>query len=119
MKSRLLLLLLSALLLAEPASAELFKCRDAKGRYVYSDLPCAGVEVPLQEQGSVSTVKIPPRQFVPAYQDNSPGGAVSSMDDAPAPAGGGSVSSPSLESDNSRGPSNKNSVRPVRTIPKN
>ncbi|WP_157313989.1 DUF4124 domain-containing protein [Chitinibacter sp. GC72] len=109
--------LLIVLLLPGLAWAEPFKCLDEKGRVVYSDRPCTGVEVPMDDQGTISTVDIPERQFVPAYQDNSKGGTVSSMGEAAKPAGGGSVSSPSSKTDTTRGPSDKISNRPVRRLP--
>ena len=66
------LLLVAALLVAVPASAQsIFKCKGANGRITYSSKPCEGdgVEVPLNAQGpgaAASAAAVTPQAGVPA-----------------------------------------------------
>lgn len=74
--------------------AELYKCRDHDGQFSYSDQPCATAEVPMRQQGSVSSVKIIPRVILPSAPESNPSGGVSSSGSS----SGGSSSSGSSSS---------------------
>jgi uncharacterized membrane protein YgcG len=96
-------MLLVLVLLPTLANAALFKCKGSDGRFTYSDRPCVGVEVPMQKQGSFSSVNVPSRQFVPAYQESHSAGNVSS-------AGSGTKSSTSSGSSSSGGGSSSKNL---------
>jgi uncharacterized membrane protein YgcG len=74
--------------------AALFKCREHDGRFSYSDQPCAQEEVPMSQQGSLSSVKIIPRVIPPSAPEGNSSGGVSSSGSS----SGGSSSSGSSSS---------------------
>ncbi|KAF0812158.1 hypothetical protein IGB42_03436 [Andreprevotia sp. IGB-42] len=53
-------LLLVLAVCAAPAAAEIFKCRDPRGGVVYSDAPCKGQRLTMDERGSVTIVQTTP-----------------------------------------------------------
>jgi uncharacterized membrane protein YgcG len=93
------LLVLIACLIPLFGHAVLFKCRESDGHFSYSDQPCRFEEVPMNQQGSFSSVKIPIRNIPPNSADSpSSGGVTSSGSSSGGSSGGSSGAKPASRS---------------------